>query len=370
MPEVKYAKVLTQMVAPLASERPATNIYERWETADCPARNERRGLSAYSGEFVEAWEAVYQHRMEVNGVLPPFNHESRTYKALVKKAEAAPKVRRGLSAQLDALTGEADNRDLFGDREKYADAVQARALQQMESLKRIRSYESDACNAKRRLSFSSAVELVGELVEQLLRAKMSTAGDGRAWLPACTDPLTGVGGWGPPLNVMHADLSHPQTPNLMGRPPTPAQDRTTPSPTPGSSSAAQSQARTRLGPAIQAIEDALDGGRGGAMRQAREGGSGSGGPVPGPWMIGNVAGEGGQVAFPGQSCRRSPARERRWSSSTTTRPNGSSAPHRSSCGPPAIGTIPWISDDPMRSWTPARKRRGWTGPRSRSCGRM
>ena len=183
----------------------ATNIYERWETADCPARNERRGLSAYSGEFVEAWEAVYQHRMEVNGVLPPFNHESRTYKALVKKAEAAPKVRRGLSAQLDALTGEADNRDLFGDREKYADAVQARALQQMESLKRIRSYESDACNAKRRLSFSSAVELVGELVEQLLRAKMSTAGDGRAWLPACTDPLTGVGGWGPPLNVMHAD---------------------------------------------------------------------------------------------------------------------------------------------------------------------
>ena len=201
MPEVKYVKVLTQMVAPLASER-LRRTFTSAGDGRLPRPQRAPGLSAYRRADVEACEAVYQHRMEVNGVLLPFNHEKRTYKALVKKAEAAPKVRRGLSAQLDALTGEADNRDL-GDREKAADAVRRGLCS--------RWSEAHSQLRVRRMQRETAFVILQRrgagrrAVEQLLRAKMSTAGDCRAWLPACTDPPTGAGGWGPPPHVMHAD---------------------------------------------------------------------------------------------------------------------------------------------------------------------
>ena len=300
-PQISYEiAVEKKMVTPLASDRPTPDIYARWKMEDCPARAERRALNEFvgdpkekqnPGDKIEAWETIYQERTKANGVLPPFNKKSVTYKALEEKADSSSRVRRQLLNQLNDM---ADVK-LIDDAEKYMESAQARAKRHMDSLRAALDSEKDRKRAKQTtgsgMELNAATALVGELVDQLLRTKLGSSGDGRAWLPASSES-TSVHPYGPPIGTMHAELRNPQSRDLLGRTPEPLQDR---APSPAH--------RTRVAGLVQQLEDQLDGGRGAAMRQAQAGGAGpssSSGPVAGPWMVLNAAGEGNPVSFPSE----------------------------------------------------------------------
>lgn len=307
-PQISYEiAVQKQMVTPLASDRPTPDIYARWKMQDCPARAERRGLNAFvgdpeqnqsPGDKLEAWETIYQERMEANGVLPPFNKKSITYKALEEKAASSEGVRRQLVDQLNDMADAA----VIDDKERYMQAAQARAKRHMESLREALDSEIQHKRSKQPgsgMNLPAAAAFVSELVDQLLRTKLGSSGDGRAWLPASSESAPVGTPFGPRIGTMHADLRNPQSRDLLGRSPTPLQDRA-PSPAPGAGAQ-----RTRVAGLVQQLEDQLDGGRGAAMRQAQAqaGGAGpssSSGPVAGPWMVANAAGEGNPVSFPSE----------------------------------------------------------------------
>lgn len=301
VPPVSYEiAVEKQMVTPLASDRPTPDIYARWKMEECPARMERRALNEFvgdekkdqnPGDKIEAWETIYQERMKANGVLPPFNKESITYKALEKKAASSNRVRRQLLDQLNDMADVA----LIDDAEKYMESAQARANRHMVALRAARDDENQRKRAKQYdggMELGAATALVSDLVDQLLRTKLGSSGDGRAWLPASSESAPVGTPFGPPIGTMHANLRNSQSRDLLGRTPSPLEGRA-PSP-------AQ---RTRVAGLVLQLEDQLDGGRGAAMRQAQAGGadpSSSGGPVAGPWMVRNAAGESNPVSFPSE----------------------------------------------------------------------
>ena len=163
-------------------------------------------------------------------------------------------MRRQLVDQLNDMADAA----LIDDEEKYMQSAQARAKRHMDSLREALHLENDRKRAKqtsRGIELRTATALVGELVDQLLRTKLGSSGDGRAWLPASSESAPVGTPFGPRIGTMHADLRNSQSRDLLGRSPTPLQDRA-PSP-------AQ---RTRVAGLVQQLEDQLDGGRGAVPR--------------------------------------------------------------------------------------------------------
>ena len=298
-----------KVVAPPANDRPPADIYGAWKQDAYPPLAEREALRQVDQEMLDEWQETYNEARNNNGTLPPSDPLSAEYRVRDKLASDSSVVHEdilksmGMShADLNAIAQMRDPTQAFMQRAK--DKWDEEAAE----LKRLQERRRAAAQEKTGVPLSQAVSVINEMVDMLVRTKLAGSSQPtEPSLPPCTDAgiapdaadrledlETNLVNTGPPAdppaNQPMGSLAADRRGG--GGRDTPVGGRSGPSPA-GTPVAGSSSSSTR--DQRSALDGGVDGGRVLAQRIAAGRVQDGAGYVP-PWMVENVAGEGGAAA--------------------------------------------------------------------------
>ena len=293
-----------RVVGPPANDRPPADIYGAWKQDTYPPLAEREALRRVDQETLNEWQETYNTARNNNGTLPPSDPLSAEYRVRDKLASDSSVVHEdilksmGMShADLNAIARLKDPTQAFMQRAKDKLEEEAAELERLRARRRVAQGQTG-------VPLSQAVSVIDEMVDMLVRTKLAGSSQlTEPSLPPCTDagiPPDAADrledletnlmntSTEPPLNqTMGPRTADGRSNTVGGGRDTPVDGRSGPSPA-GTPVAGSSSSRGQRA----ALDGSVDGGRVLAQRIAAGKVQDGVGFVP-PWMVENVAGEGG-----------------------------------------------------------------------------